>query len=60
MTIVQACKATVGEKIKDRMKTLGGAATALLNLTEIVWRLGRRRSRNSSVRIAADPGCPLL
>lgn len=40
MTIVQACDAAIGAKIKDRMKTFGPAATALLNVAAIAWLLG--------------------
>jgi hypothetical protein len=40
MTIVQACDAAIGMKIKDRMKTIGPAGTALLNLAATIWLLG--------------------
>jgi hypothetical protein len=39
MTIVQACDAMIGVTIKDRMKTLGPAGTALLNLAALLWLL---------------------
>jgi hypothetical protein len=39
MTIVQACDAAIGVTIKDRMKTLGPAGTALLNLLATIWLL---------------------
>ena len=37
MIIVQACDAVIGTTIKDRMKTLGPAGTALLNLAAVIW-----------------------
>jgi hypothetical protein len=37
MIIVQACDAVIGTAIKDRMKTFGPAATALLNLAAVIW-----------------------
>ncbi len=37
MTMVQAFDAFIGVIIKDRMKTLGPAATALLNLAAVIW-----------------------
>jgi hypothetical protein len=39
MIIVQACDAAIGVTIKDRMKTYGPAATALLNLAAVSWLL---------------------
>ena len=39
MTIVQACDAAIGVRIGDRMKTLGPAGTALLNLAATIWLL---------------------
>ena len=39
MIIVQACDAMIGITIKDRLKTVGPAATALLNLAALVWLL---------------------
>jgi hypothetical protein len=40
MTVVQACDAAIGVRIGDRMKTLGPAAIALLNLAATIWLLG--------------------
>jgi len=37
MIIVQACDAAIGFTIKNRLKTFGPAATALLNLFALVW-----------------------
>ncbi|MEH2489487.1 hypothetical protein [Bradyrhizobium sp. AZCC 2230] len=37
MIIVQGCDALVGLTIHDRMKTLGPAGTALLNLVAVIW-----------------------
>jgi hypothetical protein len=37
MIIVQACDAVIGTTINDRMKTLGPAGTALLNLVAVIW-----------------------
>jgi hypothetical protein len=37
MIIVQICDAGIGAAIKDRMKTLGPAGTALLNLAAVIW-----------------------
>ena len=39
MIIVQICDAGIGAVIKDRMKTLGPAGTAVLNLAAVVWLL---------------------
>jgi hypothetical protein len=39
MIIVQICDAGIGVVIKDRMKTLGPAGTALLNLAALIWLL---------------------
>jgi hypothetical protein len=39
MIIVQAGDAAIGARIRDRMKTLGPAGTAVLNLAAIVWLL---------------------
>jgi|HubBroStandDraft_4_1064222.scaffolds.fasta_scaffold717798_1 hypothetical protein len=39
MTIVQACDAVIGVTIKNRMKTLGPAGIALLNLLAAIWLL---------------------
>jgi len=39
MIVVQACDAAIGVTIKDRLKTFGPAATALLNLAALVWLL---------------------
>ena len=39
MIIVQICDAGIGAAIKDRMKTLGPAGTAVLNLAAVVWLL---------------------
>jgi hypothetical protein len=39
MIIVQICDAGIGAVIKDRMKTLGPAGTAVLNLAALVWLL---------------------
>jgi len=39
MTIVQACDAAIGVKIKDRMKTLDSAGIALVNLAATIWLL---------------------
>jgi len=39
MIIVQACDAAIGVIIKDRLKTFGPAATALLNVAALVWLL---------------------
>jgi hypothetical protein len=39
MIIVQTGDAGIGVVIKDRMKTLGPAGTALLNLTALIWLL---------------------
>ena len=40
MTIVQACDAAIGVTIRDRMKTLGPAGLALLNLAATIWLAG--------------------
>ena len=40
MIVVQACDAAIGATIKDRMKTLGPAGTALVNLAAVFWLLG--------------------
>ena len=40
MTIVQGCDAAIGVRIKDRMKTLGPAGTALANLAAAIWLIG--------------------
>jgi hypothetical protein len=37
MIIVQLCDAGIGVVIKDRMKTLGPAGAALLNLAALIW-----------------------
>ena len=37
MIIVQVCDAAIGVIIKDRMKTLVPAGTALLNLAAVIW-----------------------
>ncbi len=37
MIIVQAGDAVIGATINDRMKTLGPAGTALLNLVAVIW-----------------------
>jgi hypothetical protein len=37
MTILQAFDAVIEMMIKDRMKTLGPAGTALLNLAAMIW-----------------------
>lgn len=37
MIIVQACDAAIGVAIKDTMKTLGPAGTAIANLAALVW-----------------------
>jgi hypothetical protein len=37
MTIVQACDAAIGLRIKDRMKTIGPAAIAFLNAAAMAW-----------------------
>ena len=37
MIIVQALDAIVGMTIKDKVKTFGPAATALLNLAAVIW-----------------------
>ena len=39
MIIVQICDAGIGAVAKDRMKTLGPAGTAVLNLAAVVWLL---------------------
>lgn len=39
MVIVQACDAVVGAVIRDRMKTIGPAATAALNSAAVCWLL---------------------
>ena len=39
MIIVQACDAAVGVTIRDRLKTIGPAATALLNFAALAWLL---------------------
>ncbi len=41
MIIVQAIDAVIGAVIKDRLKTFGPAATAVLNLGALVWLLGQ-------------------
>ena len=40
MTVVQACDAAIGVTINDRMKTLGPAGLALLNLAATIWLAG--------------------
>lgn len=42
MIIVQACDAVIGVTIKDTMKTLGPAGTAIGNLAVLVWFLSQR------------------
>jgi hypothetical protein len=42
MTIVQAADAIVGGLERDRMKTVGPAVLALLNLASVVWVLAQR------------------
>ncbi len=39
MIIVQASDALIGIAIRNRMKTLGPAATALINLASLIWLL---------------------
>ena len=39
MIMVQAGDAAIGARIRDRMKTLGPAGTAVLNLAAIIWLL---------------------
>jgi hypothetical protein len=39
MIIVQAADAVIGVRIRDRVKTLGPAATAIVNLGALVWSL---------------------
>lgn len=39
MIIVQAGDAAIGARIRDRMKTLGPAGTAVLNLAAMIWLL---------------------
>ncbi len=39
MIIVQACDAAIGITINDRLKTVGPAATAFLNLAALIWLL---------------------
>ena len=39
MTLVQAADAYVGTTIKDRIKTLGPAFTAVANLATLIWAL---------------------
>lgn len=40
MILVQAGDAMVGAIIRDRMKTVGPAATALINLAAVAWLFG--------------------
>ncbi len=37
MIIVQACDAVIGGVVKDKLKTIGPAATAAANLLALVW-----------------------
>lgn len=37
MVLVQALDAAIGVRINDRVKTLGPAATAIVNLAALVW-----------------------
>ncbi len=39
MVIVQAVDAVIGVRIRDRLKTVGPAATALVNAAALVWLL---------------------
>jgi hypothetical protein len=39
MVVVQALDAVVGSTIPDRLKTVGPAATAVVNLAAVVWLL---------------------
>jgi hypothetical protein len=39
MIIVQVCDAAIGVVIRNQMKTLGPAGTALLNLAALIWLL---------------------
>ena len=41
MIVVQAIDALIGITIRDRMKTLGPAFTALANLAVLVWLVSR-------------------
>ena len=40
MIVVQAGDAAIGMSIKDQMKTIGPAGTALLNLATVIWLAG--------------------
>ncbi|PJJ55304.1 hypothetical protein CLV54_3194 [Compostimonas suwonensis] len=39
MVIVQVADAVIGVRIRDRLKTVGPAATALVDLAALVWML---------------------